>query len=77
MDNRLHEKLMKANEQEDLESWLTKEKQDLLDDLHAFLDDLDSETLEKIDMLPSILDELPNYTNNWTVQELWSAIRDR
>lgn len=50
---------------------------DLLDDMRACVEDLGHEEQESVDLLPSIVELLPQFVKNWTVAELVAAIMDR
>jgi len=50
--------------------------QDLLDDFTAWYDDLSYGKQADVDTIPDDIDLLPEFCREWTVAELWTAIRD-
>jgi hypothetical protein len=55
---------------------MSKINPDLIDDLHAWIADLDEEEQAHIETLPDIIDLLPKFCKKWTLEQIWSAIRD-
>jgi hypothetical protein len=50
---------------------------DLVDDMRAWVEDLGHEGQESVDLVPEIIELLPQFVKNWTVTELVAAIMDR